>query len=911
MKLVRLIFAALLVLLLQSCGGSDQIAAGSGVNASQRGNGPQMVDQILVRFTPSVMESRLEVMSNQVAQVMSLQAGRTMTPVRVGALGVHVLRFAEPVSHEEALKVAASVSSMQGVAYAEPDVRDQITTIPNDNFFSKQWALAEPEKIAGGINAVSAWDVTQGSSSVVVAVVDTGVLPHKEFSGRLLPGYDFISDAVSGNDGNGRDSDASDSGDWILASEAKQFGHTAGSVSSWHGTHVAGIIAASGNNTSGVAGIAWNAKILPVRVLGKGGGTRSDIADGIVWAAGGSVPGAPANPNPAKVINLSLGGASACPATYQNAINYAISRGVTVVVAAGNENSPASGSTPANCQGVITVGATSIAGAKSSFSNYDSTVTISAPGGDDDGSILSTGDSGKQSPNLDGVYLYKNGTSMATPAVAGVAALALSVNPNLTPSQIKSILTFSATRFPTGTGDDCSTNRCGAGILNALGAVRAASSGSVGSVLSTPESGWWWNEQEGGRGFALEIRNGYLFLAGFMYEQSGRPTWFVTTGPMTDSTHYQGAMGLYGGGQTLNGPFKVTSQTGDLGQIRLSFTGARNATINWPNGQSTAITRFDIVANSTLISQSGFTPEAGWWWNNSEPGRGFAIEVQGDNLFVAGFMYDDAGQPTWYVSTGKMTSPSSYSGKWASYANGQALGLAYKTPIVSNPNVGAMSFNFSDSRNAVMVLPNGRSVAVGRYLDYGISTQIAPAPLSLTYANRMLGIWQFDFTIISKFTDYFQFVSVLEDTSNPGTYFAYGYNQFDNISVVEYDFGASKYLIFSQQPESATFDDVYYFDLDSTGVYASGCYFLAYRSPFKLSSCYSLAGLKIANGQSLSVGKSMSKAIDNRAMEAAVANATGASRAFVTTPGPAELGSQGLQKVGNLKAFAERVPKVR
>ena len=233
-------------------------------------------------------------------------------------------------------------------------------------------------------------------------------------------------------DGNGRDADPSDPGD---ATVAGQCGAGSGaSNSSWHGTHVAGSIAAKTNN--GV-GVAFNAKIVPVRVLGKCGGYPSDIADAIIWASGGAVSGVPANANPARVINMSLGGGGACANTSQNAINSARSRGTVVVVAAGNSNADASGANPANCPGVVAVAATNRSGGRAYYSNYGAVVDVAAPGGDArtaGGGILSTLNAGTTTPGADS-YAFYQGTSMAAPHVAGVAALMLSKTPGLTPTR--------------------------------------------------------------------------------------------------------------------------------------------------------------------------------------------------------------------------------------------------------------------------------------------------------------------------------------------------------------------------------------------------------------------------------------------------------------------------------------------
>ncbi|AHI80835.1 S8 family peptidase [Burkholderia thailandensis] len=383
--------------------------------------------------------------------------------------GATVLSLQRRVSLAQAEGLARDFAADGAIEYAEPDAWMHPFAVPNDTRYSEQWGYFNP---TAGANLPSAWDRTTGSARIVVGVIDTGYRPHADLAANLLPGYDFISDVPTANDGNGRDGDASDPGDWVTAQEdgdpSGPFYGCGASNSSWHGTHVAGTIGAVTNNGAGVAGISWAGKVLPVRVLGKCGGMLSDIVDGMRWAAGLPVPGAPSNPNPAKVLNLSLGGyGRTCSSTYQNAINEITSRGANVVVAAGNDGGPVSTTQPANCQGVIAVGAIDSKGARASFSNYGAAVKIAAPGV----GILSTLNAGKTSPGADGFASY-NGTSMATPHVAGTIALMLAVNSALSPSQVLQRLQSSARPFPSGS--NCSTSTCGAGLLDAGNAVDAA-----------------------------------------------------------------------------------------------------------------------------------------------------------------------------------------------------------------------------------------------------------------------------------------------------------------------------------------------------------------------------------------------------------------------------------------------------
>jgi serine protease len=403
------------------------------------------------------------------------QLGLRLQALRSTATGAHVFKIDRKVTVTEADALAKEMMARDtSIEYAEPDRIMRKMATASDPMYTQQWHYYET---TGGLRLPGAWDLSTGSG-VKVAVIDTGIRPHADLVGQYVGGYDFISDAAIGNDGNGRDADPTDPGDWTAANECAA-GEPA-SNSSWHGTHVSGTIAAATNNGVGVAGVAYGAKVVPVRVLGKCGGYTSDIADAIIWASGGTVSGVPANTNVAKVINMSLGGGGACGTTTQNAINSARSRGTVVVVAAGNENQNASNSNPANCAGVVTVAATNRNGARAPYSNYGTVVDVAAPGGDANGYIISTLNAGTSSPGADNYAGYQ-GTSMATPHVAGVAALMLARNSALTPDDIESKLKSTTRAFP-GT---CS--QCGTGIVDAAAAVAAATT-AVGPTISETES---------------------------------------------------------------------------------------------------------------------------------------------------------------------------------------------------------------------------------------------------------------------------------------------------------------------------------------------------------------------------------------------------------------------------------------
>ena len=443
-------------------------------------------DRIIVKYKDSVPAAKglaraAAVKSDRKAKLerAGQEFGMTVAESHSISTGAHVFKLNGRKHLKEVEKLAAEMMARDpDIEYAEPDRIMTHMATANDPYYAQQWHYTDT---TGGLRLPTAWDKSTGTG-VVVAVIDTGYRPHADLSGQILAGYDFISTAAIGNDGNGRDSDASDPGDWVAAGECGAGSPASGS--SWHGTHVAGTVAAKTNNSLGVAGVAYNAKIVPVRVLGKCGGYTSDIADAITWSSGGTVSGVPANANKAKVLNLSLGGMGACDTTTQNAINGARSRGSVVVVAAGNDNMNVSNASPANCSGVIAVAATGKTGGRASYSNYGTLVDVAAPGGDGSYSVISTLNSGTSSPGSDNYAGYQ-GTSMATPHVAGVAALMFAAKSTLTPDQVESMLKSTARAFP------ASCSGCGTGIVDATAAVNAAIGGTTpptGPTLAESES---------------------------------------------------------------------------------------------------------------------------------------------------------------------------------------------------------------------------------------------------------------------------------------------------------------------------------------------------------------------------------------------------------------------------------------
>lgn len=489
----------------------------SGVKPSAQDYTDRMIvvyrDASIVRAAAAGKESA-RVQSQTRLEGLRAKTGINLKHARFMSGDGQVLHLPQKMTLSEARELAARLMENPAVKYAEPDVRMFPVNIkePNDPGYSLQWHYHEATYEPGSVNLPAAWNITTGSKDIVVAVIDTGYLPHKDFDeGRIVPGYDFISgDKWKGEwcfdraqDGDGRDPDPKDEGDWITQEEYGGEDEATGGLfegcpvtdSSWHGTHVAGTIGAHTDNGLGVAGIDWKCKILHARVLGKCGGFTSDIVDAIRWSAGGEVPGVEKNKNPANVLNLSLGEEGECSSAFQDAINDVIARGAVVVVAAGNENDNVSKYQPANCNGVISVAAVNRQGGRASYSNYGEGVTIAAPGGTtetllDPNGVWSLLNSGLAEAVIPGGDIYRpyQGTSMAAPHVSGVIALLLSRENGLTPAQIKERIVSTARAFPTGTGRDCKKSTCGAGIIDAYTLLAGNPTPSIEGM--SPESAW-------------------------------------------------------------------------------------------------------------------------------------------------------------------------------------------------------------------------------------------------------------------------------------------------------------------------------------------------------------------------------------------------------------------------------------
>lgn len=523
-------------------------AALRGIPASGSAAFEPMVSQLIVKLRAPSKSELVQPMSASRVQALSNTAGVGMKSVRTMAGDATLLALDTPLTLSMANAAAARLALDPSVEYAEPNIMYKKLLTPNEpTFAGRQWNLLAPgatytgaltgggtksAPATGGANLQLAWDVTTGVNGVVVAIIDTGIVNHPDLngvatgvtyvpSGRFLPGYDFISGNVGAgenpplpanfvaNDGDGRDPDASDPGDWVTTAQETMFPNTcddgqAGQQnSSWHGSHMAGVAAAATNNALGIAGVAWNVRILPVRALGRCGGALTDIAEAMRWAAGLAVPGVPANTTPAQVLNLSLGGGTTCSPTVQSAVDAVIAAGAVVFAANGNDGSTTLTS-PANCNGVIAVTAHTINGENADYANIGAMTAISSPGGGTPSQLGMGGET--DDPNWIGFYIWSTilfgntgplsadsqgrsgpayggftGTSAATPQAAGFAALIKSILPSTTPAAMRSLITSNARAFPAGSAcapGGAFAGQCGAGLLDTTIAPM---------VLSTPQ----------------------------------------------------------------------------------------------------------------------------------------------------------------------------------------------------------------------------------------------------------------------------------------------------------------------------------------------------------------------------------------------------------------------------------------
>ncbi len=673
-------------------------------------------------------------------------------------------------------ELASRLARESDVEFAVPDGRRHRLAAPNDPLYftgppitgnsggptAGQWYLRAPTAEArSAINAEAAWNHTFGSPNIVVAVLDTGVrFDHPDLirvasGGNLLPGYDLIQDLDVANDGDGRDPDPSDPGDWLTAAEITEPGgpfedcaNTA-EDSSWHGLQTTGLIGAFTGNGIGMASVGRNVRVLPVRVLGKCGGFDSDIITGLRWAAGLFVAGVPANPNPARVVNLSLGGEGECHPAYANVLNEIAALGVVVVASAGNSAGHAV-ITPANCPGVIAVAGLRHAGTKVGFSDLGREIAISAPAGNcvDIGAndpcrytILTTSNAGTTVPisHASGGSIYTDafnpsvGTSFSAPLVAGTAALLLSVKPGLTPSAVRALLQSSARPFPTSGAEDggepipqcthpqfidttpvdqlqcyCNTAVCGAGMLDAGAAVSAAS----GATLNF--QGMWWNAPAGsedGWGINFAHQGDVIFATWFTHDADGNAWYMSMTAFQTGPNTFAGTLYRTTGPLLDANPFDPNQvQRIAVGSGTLTFSDGNNGTFAYTvNGiaQTKAITRqvFGVVPTCTwgaLANLALATNYQDLWWavGGVESGWGINFTHQGDVIFATWFTYDFTGAALPLSATLTRLAQGVYSGALIKTAGPAFSAVPFNPNAVTRTTVGMATVTFGSGNAA-------------------------------------------------------------------------------------------------------------------------------------------------------------------------------------------------------------------
>lgn len=672
------------------------------------------------------MESRLEDASRQRVSELSFSSGVVLSHQRWMATGADLVQVDTGANRMSLDAIRSSLEAAPGVEYVEFNARMYPMFTPNDTNYSSQWHYFEA---TAGMNLPDAWDVSTGSGAVV-AVLDTGYRPHNDLVGNIVGGYDFVSSAANARDGNGRDSSALDEGDWV-ATANECFPGSFASGSSWHGTHVAGTVGAVSNNNNGVAGVAFNADIVPVRVLAKCGGTLADIADAIVWSSGGSVSGVPANSNPADVINMSLGGGGSCGSTYQSAINTAVNNGTVVVVAAGNENQNASNSRPANCSNVVAVAALDRQGNRANYSNFGAVVDVSAPGGEtavSSNGVLSTLNSGSTTPGSDN-YAYYQGTSMATPHVAGLAALMMSDNPSLTPAQVESNLKSTARSIP----GSCSGG-CGAGLVDATAALGGGTppppageldNGETVNNLSASTGNWIY--------FTLDVPAGATDLDISMSGGTGDADLYVNFGSQPTTGDYD--CRPFAGGNNESCPFASPSAgTYHIGINAYSTFSGVSLSVSYDEPSSGGS---DLDNGETVTGLSATT--GNWVY--------FTIDVPAGASDLEVSISGGTGDADLYVRFGSQPTTGSYACR--PYLNGNNETCNIASPSTGTYHIGVRAYaSFSgvsltasyDEPGSGNELGNGQTVtglsaSTGNWLYYTINVPSGQSNLSVSISG--------------------------------------------------------------------------------------------------------------------------------------------------------------------------------
>lgn len=842
------------------------------------GTSPQLAqtDQVLVRLVQDLAGRQFEERAAEYAQSLSLHAGITLRTVRRTASGSVVMALPKAMGAEEVQAVAQRLMASDEVAHAEPDLRVfSDAAAPNDPRWNDQWSLAPAASVRAGVQAQAAWTLTSGSPSVVVAVLDTGVLPHADIQDRLLPGYDFVSNANHGNDGDGRDPDASDPGDWVVGNEAWLPGASPRN-SGWHGTHVAGIVAAQRDNGLGISGIDAAARVLPVRVLGRGGGYISDVADGLMWAVGAPVSGAPTNSTPARVINLSLGGSGACSREMQNALDEAWARGAVVVASAGNLAQDVASTVVASCERVLVIAALGRGGEQASYSNFGAGVDLAAPGGNaaSDNGILSLGDGGTQAPRRDNSYRRKRGTSMAAPHVTGTVALMLAANPGLTPVQVHELLRASARPFAWGTVRDCAPQRCGAGALDAAAAVSLAAlypahqpltgnrMGTDFAAVAAPAVGWWRDATDASRQAFVDVRGQDVLLSVQYRDGIGRAVWgHARLAADPEAGALVGRLIAYEGGASLTGGVRPPTPAAVVGDVRWEAQDDVSVRLSTPTGVLTLVR--DASGAPAAVPAAG--ARTGVWWTDERPGLRVLLEQQDAQLRVGVHGFNDNGQPAWSSLTLLRGADGVFRGAW-------------QRPSDSLPHTLLAMDGMEGEWVWVSALEGRLRLPDGRYLTLRASTH-GDVDEARAQSASLLGIWRADYVLGRSFSERWILAHLLPSEVNAGDYNVWGINQWGGTVVGGW---SSRYANHSLYAPGLAFDDFYRFQMDEDGI--KGCYHHYHIALATLSACvpFSAERLGIA-GEALNALPTLALGRTGDRSKEAMLQTTVATRSIVQT----------------------------
>lgn len=729
------------------------------------------VPRILVRWTSAAMQD-LEATERQTFDPLSLQLGvtfRRYMHLSTGSISYHV--DGAPPLTDLLRAVELLLEAQADVVFATPVRYRQAAT--SDTYYSSQWNL---HGASGGIRADQAWASSTGAGARV-AVLDTGWINHADNGNRQFTGVDMISEPGNARDGDGRDNDPTDMGDWrpAVAGCTSQPGESchprsidsldaAERDSTWHGILMAGLINARANNSRGIVGAAYDADVLHVRVLGAYGGADEDIIDAIMWVAGapaGQISGMPVkNQNIPDVINLSLAGTdmtgdqpelSTCSEDYQQAINFARSQGVTVVAAAGNNQADARSYVPANCPGVITVAATNNAGQRALYSNYDAAdstaepvVDIAAPGGEGSGStayygLSNSGTKGAvSSPSGDRYPRAQHGTSGATAHVSAVVALMRAVNPTLSPTQIENILKSSARPFATGACDGC-----GAGIVDAQAAVAAVLPPPAASYVGFVQSGYSRSENGGSVSLQVARSGGSQGAASVNYT--------TVNGSAYAGSDYSASSGSVSWAHGQTGNRTITVHILD----DANYEGSETFTVRLSN-PSGATLGATSTATVTITD------------NDSQPSSGVVrftnVTFHGDESTLEAFVdfervngSDGAASVTVATQSGSATAGSDYihASQTFSWVNGQAGKQGFKITIVDDTDDDdneSFTVKLTNAQGATLASPNTATVSIEDN-DEPASPPAGSPTLSWTN-GQCYGHHRFSWTAVAEATTY-------------------------------------------------------------------------------------------------------------------------------------------------------------